>query len=147
MRSDTMRAMSDHYELVFSSFLRDDTPASVLAALRWHMGMDDEDPEDLDRDDHPYPLLLRGQSPLPGGDNVSLRRSVPESTSSGTPYGWELFVRIYWVDDLTLHLDALLQLIAPHVVRRGYGGYIRDVHDTEVETFKFHDGTYDPVVI
>ncbi|MFE2537670.1 hypothetical protein [Streptomyces sp. NPDC059371] len=117
--------MSDHYELVFSSFLHDDTPASVLAGLRWHMGMDDEDPEGLDRDDHPYPLLLPGQSRLPGGDNVSLRRAVPEFTSSGTRYEWELFVRIYWVDDLTLHLDALLQLIAPHVTGRGYGGYIR----------------------
>ncbi|MFG3287613.1 hypothetical protein ACGF3G_02210 [Streptomyces sp. NPDC048179] len=139
--------MSDHYEVVFSSFLRDDTPASVLAALRWHMGMDDEGPEDLARDDHPYPLLLPGGSRLPGGDIVSLRRSVQELTSSGTRYEWELFVRIYWVDDLTLYLGALLELIAPHVAGRGYGGYIRDVHDTEVKAFTFHDGTYDPVEI
>ncbi|MGW4675689.1 hypothetical protein [Streptomyces sp. NPDC004324] len=142
--------MSDHYELVFSTFLHDDTPASVLAALRWHMGMDDDNvknPEGLDPDDHPYPLLLPGQSRLPGGDIASLHRSVVEFTSSGTRYEWELFVRIYWVDDLTLHLDALLALIAPHVAERGYGGYIRDVHDTEVKPFKFHDGTYDPVEI
>jgi hypothetical protein len=30
--SHKMRAMSDHYEVVFSCFLRDDTPAPVLAA-------------------------------------------------------------------------------------------------------------------
>jgi hypothetical protein len=142
-----MRAMSDHYEVVFSCFLRDDTPAPVLAALRWHMGIDDEGPDDLDPDDHPYPLLLSGQGRLPGGDIVSLRRTVQEFTSSGKRYEWELFVRIYWVDDLTLYLDALLQLIAPHVARRGYGGYIRDEYDIEVKTFKFHDGTYDPVEI
>jgi hypothetical protein len=142
-----MRAMSDHYEVVFSCFLRDDTPARVLAALRWHMGMDDEGPDDLDPDDHPYPLLLSGQGRLPGGDIVSLRRTVQEFTASGKRHEWELFVRIYWVDDLTLYLDALLELIAPHVARAGYGGYIRDEFDTEVKTFKFHDGTYDPVEI
>lgn len=53
VQSNRMRAMSDHYELVFSTFLHDDTPASVLAALRWHMGMDDnvKNPEGLDPDD------------------------------------------------------------------------------------------------
>lgn len=145
--SDTIPAMSDHYEVVFSTFLRDDTPVTVLAALRWHMGIDDEAPDDLDPDDHPYPLLLPGQPRLPGGDIVSLHRTVQEFTSSGTRYEWELFVRIYGVDDLTLYLDALLELIAPHVARRGYGGYIRDEYDIEMTTFNFHDGTYDPVEI
>lgn len=142
-----MRAMSDHYEVVFSCFLRDDTPAPVLAALRWHMGMDDECPDDLDSDDHPYPLLLPGNSRLPGGDAVCLRRTVQEFTASGERYEWELFARHYWVDDLTLHLEALLELIAPHVARRGYGGHIRDEYQTEVKTFTFHDGTYDSVEI
>jgi hypothetical protein len=137
-----MRTMSDHYEIVFSCFLSNDTPASVVAALRWHMGMDDEFPDDLDPGDHPYPSLLPGSSRLPGGDTVSLRRTEPKEC-----YEWELFARIYWVDDLTLHLDALLELIAPHVAQQGYGGHIRDVHDTDVKTFNFHDGTYDRVEI
>lgn len=141
----TMRAMSDHYEVVFSCFLSDDTPASVLRALRWHMGVEDERPEDLDAEDHPYPSLLPGSSPLPGGDTLSLRRTVQEFTESGEGYAWELFARLYWVDDLTLHLDALLKLIAPHVVYQGYGGHIRDEYDTDVKSFNFHDGTYDRV--
>lgn len=143
----TMRAMSDHYEVVFSCFLSDDTPVSVLAALRWHMGMDDECPDDLDPEDHPYPSLLPGSSRLPGGDTVSLRRTVQEITGSGERYEWELFARLYWVDDLKLHLDALLELMAPHIAREGYGGHIRDEYDTDVKTFNFHDGTYDHVDI
>ena len=142
-----MRVMSDHYELVLSCFLRDDTPPRVLAALRWHLGIDDDGPDDLDPDDHPYPLLLTGQRRLPGGDFMSLQRTVQELTSSGQRYEWELFVRTYWVDDLTLYLDSLLALIAPHVAHPGYGGHIRDEYDTEVKPFKFHDGTYDPVEV
>lgn len=140
--------MSDHYEVVFSCFLRDDTPAPVLAALRWHMGMDDDCPDALDPDDHPYQLLLPdANSRLPGGDTVCLRRTVQEFTASGERYEWELFARKDWVDDLTLHLDAFLELMAPHVASSGYGGHIRDQHDPEVKPFTFHDGTYDPVEI
>lgn len=147
VRSDKMPTMSDHYEVVFSCFLRHDTPALVLAALRWHMGMDDEDPDGLDPDNHPYPLLLPGDGRLPGGDIASFRRTVQEFTASGKRHEWELFVRIYWVDDLTLHLDALLELMALHVARQGYGGYIRHEYDIEGKPFKFHDSTYDPVEI
>ncbi|MGX1542965.1 hypothetical protein [Streptomyces adustus] len=61
--------MSDHFEAVFSCFLRDDTPASVLLALRWHLGLDDEEPEDLDPENSPYPLLVpNNNSRLPGGN-------------------------------------------------------------------------------
>lgn len=120
-------------------------PASVLAALRWHLGMEDECPDDLDPEDHPYPSLLPGSSPLPGGDIVSLRRTVQEFTESGERYAWALFARLYWVDDLTLHLDALLKLLAPHVAYQGYGGHIRDEYDTDVKTFNFYGGTYDRV--
>lgn len=77
-------AMSDHYEVVFSCFLRDDTPESVMAALRWHLGMDAEFPENLDDDEGQlYPLLGpdNHNSSLPGGDVVSLRRAVQESLS------------------------------------------------------------------
>jgi hypothetical protein len=58
-----------------------------------------------------------------------------------------LFVRTYWVDDHTLCLDTLLELIAPHVARQGCGGYLRDEYDIEMKTFKLHDGTYDHVNI
>jgi len=138
--------VSEHFEVVFSCFLRDDIPAPVLAALRWHMGVDDDRPDALDPDDHPYPLLSPDDnSRLPGGDFVSLRRTAQEFTTSGKRYEWELFSREDWVDDLTLHLDAFLELIAPHVADSGYGGHIRHVYGTEMKPLNFHDGTYDPV--
>ncbi|MCX4819991.1 hypothetical protein OG883_08755 [Streptomyces sp. NBC_01142] len=141
--------MSDHYEVVFSCFLRDDTPESVLAALRWHLGMDAERPGDLDPEEHLYPLLTpdRNNSRLPGGDIVSLRRTVQGSTAFGQQHAWELFSRNYWVDDSMLCLDSILGLLAPHIARPGYGGYFRDEYDTALTVFTFREGTYGPVEI
>ncbi|MCQ4209411.1 hypothetical protein [Streptomyces longispororuber] len=140
--------MSDHFEAVFSCFLRDDTPDSVLETLRWHLGLDDEEPEGLDAENTPYPLLVPdSNSRLPGGDTASLRRTVQEFTTSGERYEWELFARCYWVDDFTLWLDDLLTLIAPHVARPGYGGHIRGEYGTDLKTITFRGGTYDPVGI
>jgi hypothetical protein len=144
-----MHAMSDHYEVVFSCFLRDDTPESVLAALRWHLGMDAEPPENLSQEEHPDPLLTPDQnnSRLPGGDIASLRRTVQGFTASGQRHEWELFSRKYWVDDSMLYLDSILDLVAPHIARPGYGGYFRDDCNTALTVFTFHDGTYGPIDI
>ena len=65
--------------------------------------------------------------------------------SEGEPRAWDLFVRMEWIDDLTLQLDALLELIAPHVAQQGYGGHIRDEYALDMKTFNFHDGTYDRI--
>jgi hypothetical protein len=140
--------MSERYEVVFSCFLRDDTPGSVLAALRWHLGMDAWPPESLDPEEHPDPLLAPDQynSPLPGGDIASLRRTVQGFTASGERHEWELFSRNYWVDDCMLYLDSILNLLAPHIARPGYGGFFRD-DDTALTVFTFRDGTYGPIEI
>ncbi|MFK4689659.1 hypothetical protein RKD22_002594 [Streptomyces pristinaespiralis] len=141
--------MSEHYEVVFSCFLRDDTPASVLAALRRHMGMAVDRPQELDDDvdDGQLESLLApdDNSALPGGDVGSLRRTVQEFTTSGARHEWELFARKDWLDDSMLHLDGLLALLAPHVARSGYGGHFRDVYGTAVTVFTFRDGTYEPI--
>ncbi|WP_351235094.1 hypothetical protein [Streptomyces sp. NPDC002133] len=143
--------MSDRYEVVFSCFLRDDTPASVMTALRWHLGMDAEYPEDLDDEDGQlYPLLAPdnyNNSRLPGGDVASLRRTVQEFTSSGERHEWELFARKDWVDDSMLYLRDLLDLLAPHVASPGYGGHFRDIDGTALTVFTFRDGTYEPIEI
>lgn len=70
-----------------------------------------------------------------------------EFTSSGERYEWELFARCYWVDDFTLWLDALLALIAPHVAKPGYGGFVRDEFRTDLKIITFREGMYDPVDI
>ncbi|MYZ36125.1 MULTISPECIES: hypothetical protein [unclassified Streptomyces] len=138
--------MSSHYEVVLSCLLRDDTPDSVLAALRWHLGMDTEEPEDLDFEECPSPLLEPNpNSRLPGGDFVSLRRQVQGFSDAGEVHAWELFARTYWVDDHMLYLTTLLDLIAPYVAVSGYGGHHRDEYGTATTAFVFHGGTYDPV--
>ncbi|MFB7272431.1 hypothetical protein [Streptomyces sp. NPDC056244] len=138
--------MSDHYEVVLSCLLRDDTPDPVLAVLRWHLGTETEDPEDLDFEEHPYPLLVQNpNSRLPGGDFVSLRREVQDFSATGEVYAWELFTRTYWVDDHMLHLTGLLDLIAPYVAVSGYGGHYREEYATAMTPFRFHGGTYDSV--
>ncbi|MEU2258778.1 hypothetical protein ABZ557_00545 [Streptomyces sp. NPDC019645] len=142
--------MSDRYEVVLSCFLRDDTPASVMTALRRHLGMDAACPEDLDDDGQLDPLLApddSNDSRLPGGDVASLRRTVQEFTSSGERCEWELFARNDWVDDSMLYLRGLLDLIAPHVARPGHGGRVRDIDGTAVTVFTFRDGTYEPTGI
>jgi hypothetical protein len=143
-----MCPMSSHYEVVLSCFLRDDTPDSVLAALRWHLGTEAEEAGNLDFEEHPFPLLAPNpNSRLPGGDFVSLRRQVQGFWDDAEVHAWELFTRTYWVDDHMLHLTALLDLIAPHVAvsGSGYGGHYRDEYKTATTAFVFHGGTYDPV--
>lgn len=146
-----MPAMSNRYEVVFSCYLRDDTPERVMAALRWHLGMDTEIPDGLDdHDGQLYPLLLPdnyANRRFPGGDVVSLHREVQEFTCDGELHEWELFARSHWVDDSMLYLRSLLDLIAPHIAQSGYGGHFRDIGDTEVTVFAFHDGTYEPIEI
>ncbi|MFJ4152764.1 hypothetical protein ACIP10_35045 [Streptomyces galbus] len=43
--------MSLHFEVVFTCFLRDNTPDTVLDALRWHLGMAPERPSGLNADE------------------------------------------------------------------------------------------------
>lgn len=141
--------MSDHYEVVFSCFLRD-TPESVMTALRWHLGMDAEFPENLDDDEGQlYPLLGpdNHNSCLPGGDVVSMRRTVQELTQSGERYEWELFARKDWLDDSMSYLRDLLDLLAPHAARPGYGNHFRNVCGTAMTLFTFRDGRYEPIEI
>lgn len=149
--SHTITFMSERYEVVFSCYLRDDTPSSVMAGLRWHLGIDNELPEGLDDDDGQLQRLLAPASytdrRVPGGDSVSLRREVQQFTRAGQRYEWELFARNHWVDDSMLHLGDLLDLLAPHVARPGYGGHFREISGTDVTVFDFRDGTYAPIRI
>ncbi|MGX1546736.1 hypothetical protein [Streptomyces adustus] len=143
--------MSTHFEVVFSCYVRDDTPEWVMAALRWHLGMDADFPEGLDDQDGQLDPLMVPDSytnrHIPGGDAVSLRREVQGFTNHGELYEWELFARNHWIDDYMLYLRDLLDLLAPHVARPGYGGRFRDICDSEVTVFDFRDGTYEPIEI
>ncbi|MEU3459587.1 hypothetical protein ABZ721_06465 [Streptomyces sp. NPDC006733] len=123
--------MSYHYEVVLTCFLRADTPDTVLAALRWHLGLDQERPAGLDEDLHPYQLLAPDpDSRLPGGDFAAL-------SAEGGLHAWGLFSRNHWLDDDLGELATIQDLLAPHVEDPGYGGYFREEHDAEPTVLTF----------
>ncbi|GHE25403.1 hypothetical protein ACFXKJ_31305 [Kitasatospora indigofera] len=136
--------MSLHFEVVFTCFLRDDTPDTVLASLRWHLGLADERPAELDAEEHAYPLLTPDpDSRLPGGDFAALRR-VQASADRCT---WGLFSRTYWLDDEIGSLVTILDLLAPHVEEPGHGGHFREEYDVKPTVFTFKSGTYEPLIL
>ncbi|WP_030678324.1 hypothetical protein [Streptomyces sp. NRRL B-1347] len=130
--------MSLHYEVVFACFLRDDTPDTVLDALRWHMGEISDRPAGMDASEHPCPMLIPDpDSYLPGGDTASLRHQ-----SRGNWNAWGLFTRSYWLDDEIGEVVPLLDLLAPHVEDPGYGGHLREEAEAQPAIVTFGGGTY-----
>ncbi|GAA3220695.1 hypothetical protein ACFO1B_17140 [Dactylosporangium siamense] len=106
--------MSLHYEWTLRLRLRPDTPSSVLAELRFHLGLTDLPPEP--------PELEAWQCLLP----------VPDDTM---PDGWarslddsELYVRMYLVDDAMYDLmRSVPSWMAPWSLTQGWIG-VADVH-------------------
>lgn len=129
-------SVSLHFEVVFTCFLRDDTPDTVLAALRWHLGLIPERPAELDAEDHTYPLLSPDpDGHLPGGDVASLQRQSRGFAAGRELHAWGLLSRNYWLDDEMGDLAIILDLLAPHVEEPGYGGYFREEYDPEPTVF------------
>jgi hypothetical protein len=138
--------VSLHFEVVFTCFLRDNTPDTVLEALRWHLDMVPERPSGLDADAHPYPVLTPDpDGRLPGGDFASLRRQSRGFAAGQALYAWGLFSRNSWKDDEMGELVTILDLLAPYVEEPGYGGYFREEYDSEPTVFTFQNGTYGPL--
>ncbi len=89
--------MSLYFEVALTRFLRDDTPETVLEALRWHLGLVSERPS---ADDHTYPVLIPDPDcRLPGGDVASLQRRSRGFTAGHELFAWGLLSRNYWLDD------------------------------------------------
>ncbi|MER8186943.1 hypothetical protein [Kitasatospora sp. NPDC094015] len=135
--------MMPHFEVVLTCVLRDDTPDTVLDALRWHLGTIPERPSSLNPDEHPYAVLTPDpESPLPGGDFASLRRRSRVSPAGHERYSWGLFSRNRWPDDEMGLIVMVLHLLAPHVEEPGYSGYYREEHDPRPTILTFQDGSY-----
>lgn len=125
--------MGMHYEMVFTCFLKDDTPESVLDVLRWHTGMLADEPASVGSDEYPSPLLTpnpAGSAHLAGGEFAHLIQQ-----RRGARDAWGLFVRVLWPDDILEELVSILELLAPHVDEPGYGGYFR----AETDAWPYHD--------
>ncbi|NYV74589.1 hypothetical protein [Streptomyces sp. UH6] len=133
--------MSLRYEMVLTCFLKDDTPESVLDALRWHMGLRADRPGSFGPDGCPHPLLTPtsdSDTRLAGGEFARLTHQ-----SRGSHDVWGLFVRVLWPDDILEESVTILELLAPHVDEPGYGGYFREEADAWPSVYMFREGTYD----
>jgi hypothetical protein len=137
--------MSDHYEIVISCFLDDNTPEDVLDTLRWHLGLIEQRPAQLDEDAAPYPFLNPDHdSPrLPGGEIARLQRQTRGFTAAGDLHAWGIYARTYYLDDDLGEVFTVLDLLAPHVSNQGYGGHIRDVNCDDLSVITFDGDAYE----
>jgi hypothetical protein len=133
--------MSSHYEMVFSLFLRDDTPGDVLDELRWHLGLSEQRPtiSALHTD---YPLMRPGDSYLPGGDVTVLQRQYRYDEMPGVKhYAWGLYARLFWLDDHWAQASwQIANWLAPYVEEDGYAGFFREETDERPTLLVIHGG-------
>jgi hypothetical protein len=121
--------MSYHYEVVFSLFLRDDTPSDLLDELRWHMGLSEER-STTPATDMDYPLMRPGDSYLPGGDLAVLQRQYRYDDASGVKhYAWGVYARMFVLDDAMGEVWQIATWLAPHAEDDGYAGFFREETD------------------
>jgi hypothetical protein len=137
--------MSLHYEVVFTCFLRDDTPIETLDVLRWHLGLLDDWPPGLDQGGQVDRLLCPDPaSSLPGGDVAALQQQLLKSAPGLGTLAWGLFARTLWPDDRMDDMAVVMELIAPHVAEAGYGGYFRPEDSAEATAFSFAEPAVTP---
>ncbi|GLY53759.1 hypothetical protein [Lentzea sp. NBRC 102530] len=133
--------MSLHFEVVYSLFLRDDTPRETLDELRYHLGLTEDRPQNLVVD-HDHPVLAPDpDSYLPGGEHVALRRQGRGRNSDGEIHAWGLYARLYWVDDQWAEVWwQVAQWLAPYVADDGYIGFYREEQDERPTPFMVSGG-------
>jgi len=121
--------VSLHYEVVFSLFLRDDTPVEVLDELRWHLGVTDEPPAVRALPDVDWPALRPQEETgwLPGADVAELRRQYRTTRLGVDNYAWALHARCCWYDDERDHVWwDMAAWLAPYAAEEGYAGFYRE---------------------
>src|SRR5690242_4942006 len=122
--------MSGHFEIVFSVFLRDDTPAAVLDELRWQLGLARERPGQLVIDYDEPQLRPAASSYLPGGETANLERQYRYTAPTGEHYAWGLHVRLFWLDDTWAEVWLqVAEWLAPWAEDDGYAGFFREEAD------------------
>jgi hypothetical protein len=122
--------MSAYYEIVFSLFIRDNTGDEELDALRWHLGLSEQRPEECAIGTG-YPLLRpHDGSALPGGDVVAFQRQ--RVYGGGRTHAWGLYTRLYWLDDTWAnHWIEVATWLVSLAASDGYAGYFREETDEQ----------------
>jgi hypothetical protein len=133
--------MSAHYEIVFSLFLRDDTPDEVLAELRWQLGLAAGRPE-LWALGYQTPVLAPGEpSRLPGGESAALSRQYLSTLAGVDRYAWGLHVRVLWLDDVWGEVWwQVATWLSRYAAGDGYAGFYRESDAHEPTLFVVREG-------
>jgi hypothetical protein len=122
--------MSQHYEVVFSMFLRDDTPAGVLDELRWHLGLSAQRPDSCVIAYDVPQMCPAGGNLLPGGEAARLRRQLRYSRAGAAHYAWGLYARLLWPDGQWAEIwQRVAVWLSAHAAQDGYAGFFREEHD------------------
>jgi hypothetical protein len=124
--------VSVSYEVVFSLFLRDDTPGEVLAELRWHLGLAADRPGPWALG-YETPVLRPGESSrLAGGESAALSRQYrTDAAGAGRP-AWGLHVRVFWPDDQWAELWwQVAAWLSRYAASDGYAGFYREADGAE----------------
>ena len=123
--------MSSHYEVIYSLFLKDDTPDHILAELRWHLGLSPEKPSNLIIDYETPQLAVQTESYLPGDEIAVLKHQNRTSHSRA----WGLHCRAFWKDDGWAELWwQFAELLAAWADNDGYIGSWREADHDETPT-------------
>jgi hypothetical protein len=115
------------YEVTFSLFLRDDTPARVLDELHWHLGLSDQRPDTCVVGYDTPEMFPHEQTYLPGKEVAVLRRQFRYGQGETAHYAWGLHARLFWGDDQLAEVWwQLVGWLAAYADEDGYAGSFRE---------------------
>lgn len=143
-----MAPVSHYYEVVFSFFLRPDTPGRVLDELRWQLGLTPQRPRGSVMGDGEAMLRPAPETLLPGVEcaalerqHVHTRRRVAPERADGDAYMWGLYARVCWHDDTWAnHWLDLADGLARHAEDSDYAGFFRAETDGRPTLLSIRDG-------
>jgi hypothetical protein len=122
--------VSSHFEVIYSLFLKDDTPEEILAELRWHLGLSPEKPSNLILDYVTPQLAVQTETYLPGDEIAVLKHQQITSHRRA----WGLYHRAFWKDDTLADLGRFAELLAAWADDDGYIGLWREADHEETPT-------------
>jgi hypothetical protein len=137
--------VGNHYEVVFSVFIRDDAPDEVLAELRWHLGLSAERPPALVVDyDGPQLRPDLQSSWMPGSETATLTRQHLYNKGGVEHHAWGLYVRVMWGDDQWSEVWwQFAALLAKWAAEDGYAGFFREYFDQHPTAIVFRNGDFE----
>lgn len=134
--------MGQHFEIVFSLFIRDDAPADILAELRWHLGLSAQRPATLIVDyDEPQLIPDIESNWMPGIETATFTRQHVHTKGDVEHHAWGLYVRVMWGDDRWSEVWwQFATLLAKWAADDGYAGFYRELDDHDPRALVIRNG-------